>query len=224
MSSAAKNRANRRNGAKSRGPTSAAGKARSARNRFLYTIDARPFVAAGEDASRFRELAKVVLEAFQPQTRFERLLVHRLCGQLWQRDRLLRVERAALGDMGAAASLPEPLRQGVAAGESLDRLAKCLELQIKLDNAIQQSIAQLVDLGRAPQRQAQPAHVEAAAEGDLRDDVAFGHHLSPSRPHVPSSTYEDDGAAEVSQSPPLKFSMAAPPTHFGKRRPSPRGR
>jgi hypothetical protein len=149
MSSAAKIRANRRNGAKSRGPTTAVGKMRSSRNRFLYAIDARAFVAAGEDVARFRDLARSVLEAFQPQTRFERLLVHRLCAQLWQRDRLLRIERAALGDMSATASLPETLRQSVAGGESLDRLAKCLELQIKLDNAIQQSITQLVDLARA---------------------------------------------------------------------------
>ena len=135
MSSTAKKRANRRNGARSRGPTSAEGKARSAQNRFLYAIDARAFVAVGEDPARFRDLARMVLEAFRPQTRFERLLVHRLCSQLWQRERLLRMERAMLGDGQAAAALPDALRQSAMAGASVERLAGLLELEIKLDEA-----------------------------------------------------------------------------------------
>ena len=164
MSSTAKKRANRRNGARSRGPTSAEGKARSAQNRFLYAIDARAFVAVGEDVARFRDLARMVLEAFRPQTRFERLLVHRLCSQLWQQERLLRMERAMLGDPDAAARLPEGLRQSATADPCLDRLNELLELQIKLDDAIQQSICLLLKLGVGEQRQ----HTEPAHRGQER--------------------------------------------------------
>jgi hypothetical protein len=63
MTSSAKVTANRRNGAKSQGPRSTAGKARAARNRFLYAVDVRSFVAPGEDTAAFRALAKLVLEA-----------------------------------------------------------------------------------------------------------------------------------------------------------------
>jgi hypothetical protein len=218
MSSTAKKRANRRNGARSRGPTSAEGKARSAQNRFLYAIDARAFVAVGEDAARFRDMARMVLEAFRPQTRFERLLVHRLCSQLWQRERLLRMERAMLGDGQAAAALPEALRQSAMAGVCVERLPGLLELQIKLDDAIRQSIALLANIGLMPRQQApttqQPNGGFEERAGQEMLTPSFGLSL-PDLP-APAQAPEEDAP------PPRVRTMAAPPMHFGRQRPKPR--
>ena len=212
MTSAAKITANRRNGARSRGPRTAAGKGRSSRNRFLYSIDARAFVTPGEDAAAFRALAKLVLEAWQPQTRFERLLVHRLCGQLWQRERLMKVERALLGDRAAAQKLPEPLREGLAEGQVLDRLAKLHAHQITLDGAVQQSIALLTEItGRKPTGAAD----ERDADGQERDRAspATPTHAVPRQPRPASPKVREDAFDEA----PVRHSMQPPRTNFGKK-------
>ena len=221
MSSTAKIKANRRNGVRSRGPKSAEGKARSSQNRFVYAIDARAFVAAGEDPSRFRDLARMVLDAFRPRTRFERLLVHRLCSQFWERERLLRMERAMLGDADAAARLPEGLRHSATAGACLDRLNGLLELQIKLDDAIRQSIAMLVNLGLGTRHQvatnSQPgsrSH-ESAGQETLEPVVATS---APHR-HPPAQPSDEDVPRATGD-----VTMAAPRMHFGKPSPKPRPR
>jgi hypothetical protein len=223
LTSPAKLTANRRNGAKSRGPQSTAGKARAARNRFLYTIDARNFVAPGEDAAAFRALAKMALEAWQPQTRFERLLVHRLCGQLWQRDRLLRVERAVLGDAAAAQQVPERVRECLAKGP-LDQLAKLHELQIALDGAVHQSMALLTELTDRQPTRAWAGDADREEVGQVPpaplprpQTAAVPTQPSPSRPFA-----EEDAPAEA-QMTRRRFSMAPPLIQFGKKRRRPSG-
>ena len=106
MRSVAKINANRRNGAKSKGPKTAAGKLKASQNRFLYGFNANEFIAPGEDPAAFRRMAKEAMAEWQPDTRFERRLVFRLCDQLWQRDRLSRYERFILGETDLASQLP----------------------------------------------------------------------------------------------------------------------
>jgi hypothetical protein len=129
MSTSAKIKASRRNGKKSRGPKSAGGKERSSRNRFLYTIDPSRFIAAGEDAAEFRELARIVLTEYQPRTEFERMLVHQLCYELWQLQRLQQDERAVLDSMYLGSALVLSVDESSAASQKASPLRQILNLQ-----------------------------------------------------------------------------------------------
>lgn len=136
------------NGARSRGPVSEAGKARSARNRLEHGFYAERFpVLDGEDAAAFAGLRDGLVEELLPDGVLETALVHRLAATLWKLERADAMEaglaRAALvggggsGD-GAGGGDAAPLLRDLGAftalerhqarlGRELDRLARLIE-------------------------------------------------------------------------------------------------
>jgi hypothetical protein len=174
MSSLAKIKANRRNGAKSQGPKTAAGKRKASRNRFLFGFDTNEFTAPGEDPAACRRMAKEVLAEWQPETPFMRRSVHRLCHQLWQRDRLSRYERFILGETDLASKLPAYLLSTLENREMLDVLVEIMEMQIKLDTAIAQSIRLLSELkSRRSQQGPQEQTGKGAADQESQSGTAY---------------------------------------------------
>ena len=103
--SAAQQAASRTNGARSRGPTTEAGKARSARNGTKHGLRGGPFaLLPGEDSDEFAALHAAVTSDWGPRDAYERRWVMELVACLWRQDRLRALELATL--TAAAAESP----------------------------------------------------------------------------------------------------------------------
>jgi hypothetical protein len=85
--------ASRRNGAKSTGPKTPQGKARSARNALKHGLCAEEFVVLhDEDAQAFAALEASVLEELAPQGALQRFLAGRMVRAAWRLERAERIE------------------------------------------------------------------------------------------------------------------------------------
>jgi hypothetical protein len=85
--------ASRKNGARSRGPKTAAGKARSSRNALKHGLCAQKvLVLAEEDAAAFCTLETALFEELAPAGPLQTVLAQRVVSAAW---RLLRADRAA---------------------------------------------------------------------------------------------------------------------------------
>ena len=92
---AARAAASRRNGAKSRGPKTPEGKARSAQNALRHGLRAQKFVVVGgEDPREFAALEAALLEELAPEGALQSVLAGRIARAAW---RLERAERLAAG-------------------------------------------------------------------------------------------------------------------------------
>ncbi|MGH6899447.1 MAG: hypothetical protein ACREJ5_23335 [Geminicoccaceae bacterium] len=85
--------ASRRNGARSRGPKTPEGKARSARNALKHGLRAQKHVVlADEDAAGFAALEAALADEMAPQGVLQRILVGRIARAAWRLDRAERLE------------------------------------------------------------------------------------------------------------------------------------
>lgn len=94
--SSARAEASRRNGARSRGPVSAAGKARSARNATRHGLRARNLLLADESARDFAALAGALEAELAPQGVLQAELARRVTAAAWRARRADRLEAALL--------------------------------------------------------------------------------------------------------------------------------
>jgi hypothetical protein len=99
MSSKLKRETARTNGAKSHGPHTPEGKARSAANSRRHGLAAAAIVLPGESAGAFQLLLADYMDQFQPQTGVEADLVEVMAVARWRLRRLLAVE-AHVFDLG----------------------------------------------------------------------------------------------------------------------------
>ncbi len=90
--SEAQRAAARTNGARSRGPVSAEGKARSSRNAFRHGLCSPAILAPGEDPAAFAALLAELRAEHAPRTASEALLVERLAVAFWKLARCDRLE------------------------------------------------------------------------------------------------------------------------------------
>ncbi len=98
--SAAQAAASRRNGAKSRGPASEAGKARAAQNARRHGLTSRTVIlSTPEERAAHEELARAVTERYRPQGALEEHWVARMIAALWRQTRLEIVESRLLEAM-----------------------------------------------------------------------------------------------------------------------------
>jgi len=85
----------RRNGAKSRGPVTDDGKARSRMNALRHGLSAKEHLLLdGEDPAAWDELLVGLVSQLEPETVLEAELVRRLASALWRQDRADRLEQA----------------------------------------------------------------------------------------------------------------------------------
>jgi hypothetical protein len=102
--------ASRKNGARSRGPRTAAGKARSSRNALKHGLCAKKIlVLPEEDAGQFRALEAVLLKELAPVGALQAVLAERVVSAAWRLMRADRLEAEVLafrcapnGDLGLA--------------------------------------------------------------------------------------------------------------------------
>jgi hypothetical protein len=85
--------ASRRNGAKSRGPTTQDGKARSAQNALKHGFRAQKhMVLPGENAAEFAELEAALIEELAPEGALQAALARRVVSAVWRLSRAERLE------------------------------------------------------------------------------------------------------------------------------------
>ncbi|MDX1981835.1 MAG: hypothetical protein SFV51_16310 [Bryobacteraceae bacterium] len=94
------------NGAKSRGPATPAGKARSAMNATTHGLTARDHRLATEDREAYEQNLQVFINHFRPATTVDAKLVHLLAGLHWRIHRAEAIE-ASLIDMEMDMLAPE---------------------------------------------------------------------------------------------------------------------
>ena len=127
MTSERKARASRANGAKSKGPKTAAGKAVSRNNAFKHGMRSRAVVIPGEDQAEYDRLHDGYAREFEPMTLHEEFLVKRMVDARWRLARLDGIETALYDE-------PE-----IDVAE-LDRISRW---QVRLDNSYNKAAKQL---------------------------------------------------------------------------------
>jgi hypothetical protein len=86
--------ASRRNGARSRGPVTAEGKARSSRNALKHGLAAAEhLLLEGEDTGAYEELVTNLVEEVTPEREIEAQLTRRLAATFWKQARADRLEQ-----------------------------------------------------------------------------------------------------------------------------------
>lgn len=88
--------ASRLNGARSRGPKTAAGKARSAGNALTHGLTASRVVLQCEDQAEFDAILAEHVELLRPRNRVELTLVERLAASWWRQRRGISIETSRL--------------------------------------------------------------------------------------------------------------------------------
>ena len=88
--------ASRRNGARSRGPSTAEGKARAALNAISHGLSSRVVVLSNESAETYDRLLQSCLGHWHPASAAELILVHDIVGARWRLHRGIAMETAAL--------------------------------------------------------------------------------------------------------------------------------
>ncbi|MFL5334078.1 MAG: hypothetical protein ACJ8H8_13070 [Geminicoccaceae bacterium] len=154
--SPAQQAAARTNGARSRGPATAAGKTRSARNGTRHGLRGGPLaLLPGEDRDEFERLRLAVAADWRPRDAYERHWIKELVAAMWRQDRLRGLELAAL----LAAE-----RQRLPSEASLKRLLTFARYGARIDKDIGRALDALRvlkrradnDLAEVPERRSEP--------------------------------------------------------------------
>ena len=91
--SAARAEASRRNGAKSRGPKTPQGKARSSQNALKHGLRAQKYVVLpNENATEFKALEAGLMEELAPEGALQSVLAQRVVAAAWRLERAERIE------------------------------------------------------------------------------------------------------------------------------------
>jgi hypothetical protein len=180
--SPARAEASRKNGAKSRGPRTAEGKARSAQNALKHGLRAERFVVVGdEDPQEFAALEAALIEELAPEGALQTLLAGRIARAAWRLQRADQIEAELFaremqgvfgdGDLGLAL-----IRDGNGArafdvllryrGTALAEFSRSLRLLKALQaEAAQEATQQAVPSRRArPQPEATPERALLSAQ------------------------------------------------------------
>src|SRR5262249_38305504 len=138
MSSEKQIAANRANAARSIGPHTNSGKARSRMNAWKHGLRAEKVVIAGEDAEDLYAIQRALWEEHQPEPGTESLLVERLAHYAW------RVRRAVVFEAALLREGPtQPLKLGYAHGNAVSTL---LRYEMAMANASYRTLQQLLFL------------------------------------------------------------------------------
>jgi hypothetical protein len=183
--------ASRRNGAKSRGPMSVAGKARSAQNALKHGLRAQKHVVLpDEDAAEFAALEAALIEELAPVGTLQSVLAQRVAVAAWRLARADRIEaelfgfhRGSDGDLGlavvrdgnATGALPTLLRYRGAAMAEFWRALRTLK-------ALQAEDAAAIEAHAAPARRAQRRNLAPPAP---TSDRPRPRQVEPQAPHEP---------------------------------------
>ena len=111
--------ASRANGAKSRGPKTPEGKARSSQNSVIHGLLAKTVLIEGESASLFLALQAQLTDEFAPATPFESTLVDMMVSARWRSLRIQGLETSGIDDTVKSTPSPEELDESTRVSRAL---------------------------------------------------------------------------------------------------------
>ncbi|HTP32999.1 MAG TPA: hypothetical protein VMJ75_12555 [Candidatus Acidoferrales bacterium] len=119
MASEQQIRANRANGARSRGPKTLEGKARSSQNATRHGLRSKTVLMRNEDPEAFHRLLNMYVARLGPRDQAEMSLVSELAAALWRQRRAMTMERDTL-----------ELEMRNHSGDAIDRLVESFAAQL----------------------------------------------------------------------------------------------
>jgi len=148
--------ASRANGAKSRGPVTAAGKLKSSRNAIRHGVLSEVLLIEGESEENFISLFNELLDEFQPRTGVETTLVENMAINRWRQTRLLNLESAGItsqirkqAEMGQGQN-PDPATRAADAVKTLTDQSRMLEFlsrhETRCERQYDRSLKRLIEL------------------------------------------------------------------------------
>jgi len=174
MRTEAQIQASRLNGAKSRGPVTAAGKLNSSRNATRNGLIARSFALKVEDSAQFQQSLDQLCAEFQPSTSFEHSLVTSIGSAMWEQERIRCAKKVTIDiqtaieranppeyEHGAAALTSAALRTLADTTRVLDSLNR---QDARLDRQYQRAVRLLMDLRKGGPHPSPPCAAGPALE------------------------------------------------------------
>ena len=165
------------NGAKSTGPTSDAGKARSALNGVRHGLSGRTFfLLPDEDPAEFAAHEAMWLAEWRPQGQAERDLTALAIRALWREMRADRLEAVILADLFGADAAADEAERRAAKAAAMKALATLLRYrgQIAREHAAAMRALELLRRRRhaatQPARRSEPEASAATAPAPVRDE------------------------------------------------------
>jgi hypothetical protein len=207
MPSLRKSQSARENGAKSRGPTTDAGKQRSSQNALRHGLTAQTLVLPSEDPADFQRLLDSYLQQFRPAGPIELDLAHEIAAAKWRLNRLTLIETQLLADAIADVEQrraqdiedgdeDEPLTPAQSLAKAFDRLSSgslnfLHRIQSRLERTYSRALQNLLRI----EAQRGPSDPPAAPEPDGQNEICTNEPTSPVQPHGYSAL--DDRAART---------------------------
>ena len=185
----AQSAASRLNGARSAGPATAEGKARSALNGVRHGLTGRTFfLLPDEDPEEFRQQEAQWLAEWRPRDQREREAALAAVRAMWREMRDDRLEALVLGELFAAGKIADAAEREAARAVAFRQLATLLRYQARIARELSAAMAMLDAL--RPRRLA-PAATARPSEPD------------DGRPHAPPAPAEAASAPVRSEPEPI---------------------
>ena len=176
----------RQNGARSAGPATAAGKARSALNGVRHGLCGRTFfLLPDEDPAEFLRHEALWLAAWRPRDLHEHQAAEAAIRCMWREERADRLEAVVLTDLFAAGKLADPAEREAAKAVAFKALATLLRYRGRIEREHGAAMAALESLRqrRLARPVARPANPNRPCPRPLR------HRLPPPTPRSPSPPF-----------------------------------
>ena len=173
--SPAQSEAARLNGARSAGPASETGKARSSLNAVRHGLSGRTFfLLPDEDPAEFRQHEAELLAAFRPRDHAEREAVLAVVRTMWREIRGDRLEAQVLGDLFAAEKIADRAQREAARAAAFRQLATVLRYQARIGRELDAARASLhalrQRLGAAAAVRSEPEPAPPANTAPVQDE------------------------------------------------------
>jgi hypothetical protein len=191
----------RTNGAKSRGPSTVAGRARSSQNALKHGLCSQALLLPSEDPSEFHDLLTAYIQRLQPDGPVELDLVHEMVAAKWRLDRIALIETQLFADAIADEEdrADDPLTPTEALAGGFERLARGSSLNVlhrmesRLARAYSRALRNLLQLQKLRQPPAAPDPGPADAENKIcknepTDPPTTGYLNAPDRSTAASPT------------------------------------
>lgn len=212
-----KSQTSRLNGAKSRGPITESGRARSSQNALKHGLTSQTLVLPSEDPADFDALLAAYLNQLRPIGPIELDLVHEMVAAKWRLDRIAHIETQLFVEAidRVEEYSDDPLTPAQALASGFERLANGGSLNVlhrmesRLDRAYSRALRNLLQLQR--DRNKPPASPPAPTVDE--NEICKNEPTVPPLDHpTPTTGYLNAPATPILTSPAAIPMKDAPPT------------
>jgi hypothetical protein len=202
--SPAQSDASRRNGTRSNGPATAAGRARSSLNGVRHGLSGRIFLLlADEDPAEFQKHEALWLAAWSPRDLHEQEAAATAIRCMWRQERADRLEAVVLDDLFAAERIADAAERDAAKASAFKALNTLLRYRARIDREHRHAMAALETLRqRRPVRPTERTRAEPSTSASIPITAIDSMTAAAARRSEPEPGYAPVPAAGVVPSEP----------------------